>query len=153
MTDAPKDPQQTQALVFGFFREIGILNQLSSAMLAAVLPEGVHPSHFAILMHLANTGSPKTPARITSAMQVTKTTMTHSLKVLEGHGFVDIAPNPNDARGKLVSLTGQGLEFLERAQKEVAAKFGPLFGPEHHDIMARLFDDLHGLRVHMDENR
>ena len=49
------------AAVFAFFNEIGIFNQLSTAVMQGVLPKGVHPSHFAIINHLARTGDGKTP--------------------------------------------------------------------------------------------
>lgn len=138
---------------FAFFTEIGILNQLVTAMLAKALPDGVHPSHFGILLHLSRTGDGVTPIRIASAMQVTKATMTHSLRVLEDHGFIRIAPNPEDGRGKLVFLTPSGGKFLGTAIKGLAARFGPVFNQSHKDMMHRTLDDLRALRQHLDENR
>jgi len=96
------------AEVFGFFNEVGIINQLSTTMLAKSLPNGVHPSHFFILNHLVRLGDGKPPARIASAMQVTKNTMTHSLKVLQNRGYITVKPDPEDGRGKLVYLTDAG---------------------------------------------
>ncbi|MEL6377886.1 MAG: MarR family transcriptional regulator, partial [Pseudomonadota bacterium] len=103
------------AEVFGFFTEIGIINQLSTAILAKSLPEGVHPSHFSILNHLVRMGDGKPPVRIASAMQVTKNTMTHSLKVLQDRGYIMVAPDPADGRGKLVYLTDSGRRFRDQA--------------------------------------
>ena len=78
-----KEDQGNSDEVFGFFTEIGIINQLSTALFAKSLPNGVHPSHFSILNHLARRGDGTPPLRIASAMQVTKNTMTHSLNVLQ----------------------------------------------------------------------
>lgn len=138
---------------FAFFNEIGIIDQLATAMLAKTLPGGIHPSHFAILNHLFRKGEARAPADIASAMQITRATMTHSLKVLEDRGFIQIDPNPDDARGKLVSLSPEGSEFRSRAIADVSARFGPLFGPDQFEAMGRVLGDLTFLRKHLDEKR
>ena len=143
----------TSSEVFGFFTEIGIINQLSTAMLAKSLPDGVHPSHFSILNHLARLGDGRPPVRIASAMQVTKNTMTHSLKVLEDRGFIEVRPDPDDGRGKLVFLTSHGRNFREQAIAEVGAMFGRIIGPEQLAQMRQAQPDLALLRKHLDDNR
>lgn len=139
--------------VFGFFTEIGIINQLSTAMLAKSLPDGVHPSHFAILNHLARMGDDKTPVRIASAMQVTKNTMTHSLKVLQDRGYIDVQPDPEDGRGKRVFLTEAGSAFREEAIVLVSKEFKHVIGADQLAIMRRIRGDLEQMRKHLDENR
>ncbi len=139
--------------VFGFFTEIGIIAQLSNALLAACLPDGVHPSHFAILNHLTRMGDGKSPIRIAAAMQVTKNTMTHSLKVLEGRGFIEVQPDPVDRRAKRVLLTDAGRAFRQEAIGAVSAMFAGLIGPDQLDQMRRTQPDLALLRKHLDDNR
>ena len=139
--------------VFGFFTEIGIINQLSAAMFAKSLPDGVHPSHFAILNHLARMGDGKTPMRIASAMQVTKNTMTHSLKVLQDRGYIDVQPNPEDGRGKRIYLTEIGRAFREEAIALVSKQFRHVIGVDQRAIMRRIRGDLEQIRKHLDENR
>ncbi|MEM7718059.1 MAG: MarR family transcriptional regulator [Pseudomonadota bacterium] len=139
--------------VFGFFNEVGIINQLSSAILAKCLPDGVHPSHFSIVNHLVRMGDGKAPVRIAAAMQVTKNTMTHSLKVLEDKGFITVEPDPADGRGKLVRLTDAGRTFRETAIQSVMARFEDMIEPAHRDAMKRVMSDLILLRKHLDENR
>jgi len=143
----------TAAEVFGFFTEIGIISQLSNAMLAKSLPDGVHPSHFSILNHLVRTGDGKPPVRIASAMQVTKNTMTHSLKVLQDRGYITVAPDPEDGRGKLVYLTDAGRGFRDQAIVNVSGVFGHIIGPDQLGIMRRIGGDLQEIRRHLDENR
>lgn len=138
---------------FAFFNEIGIISQLSGAMMAQALPDGIHPSHFFIINHLYRTGDAKTPVRIASAMQVTKATMTHSLKVLEDRGLIEVRPNPEDARGKLIYLTEAGRNFRQQAIEGVMARFGPLFTPAHIETMSRMLEDLTMLRKFLDDNR
>lgn len=139
--------------VFGFFTEIGIINQLATAMLAKSLPDGVHPSHFSILNHLARMGDGKPPVRIASAMQVTKNTMTHSLKVLTDRGYIEVRPDPEDGRGKLVYLTANGRAFREDAIKRVTEAVGGVIGPDQIALMRRIIGDLQAMRQHLDENR
>jgi DNA-binding MarR family transcriptional regulator len=148
-----KQKDDTSAEVFGFFTEVGIINQLSTAMLAKSLPDGIHPSHFNILNHLARLGDGRPPVRIASAMQVTKNTMTHSLKVLEDRGFIEVKPDPDDGRGKRVFLTNLGRSFREEAIADVSAMFAKVIGPEQMDIMRRTLGDLARMRAHLDDNR
>ncbi|MEM6384775.1 MAG: MarR family winged helix-turn-helix transcriptional regulator [Pseudomonadota bacterium] len=139
--------------VFGFFNEVGIINQLSTTLLATCLPDGVHPSHFAIINHLVRMGDEKSPVRIAAAMQVTKNTMTHSLKVLSERGFIEVGPDPEDGRGKIVKLTYAGRAFREDAIKRVTDRFSVIVQPEHRDIMQKTLGDLVVIRRLLDENR
>lgn len=139
--------------VFGFFTEIGIINQLSTAMLTKSLPDGIHPSHFAILNHLARRGDGKPPLRIALAMQVTKNTMTHSLKVLQERGYIDVQPDPNDGRGKLVYLTETGRIFRAEAIALVTEMFKEVIAGDQIALMRRIRGDLEQMRKHLDDNR
>lgn len=150
MKDAPGSEGME---VFGFFNEVGIINQLSTAILAACLPDGVHPSHFAIVNHLVRLGDGKSPVRIAAAMQVTKNTMTHSLKVLSDRGFITVEPDPEDGRGKIVRLTDAGRAFRETAIRSVLQRFGDIVTPAHQDAMQRVLGDLVMIRKLLDENR
>ncbi|MEM9756693.1 MAG: MarR family transcriptional regulator [Pseudomonadota bacterium] len=146
-TDADRDE------VFAFFTEVGIVNQLSTALLTKALPDGVHPSHFAILNHLTKRGDGRTPVAIAAAMQVTKTTMTHSLKVLEGRGFISVRANPDDGRGKLVYLTEAGQRFRTGAIDRVIEMFGRILTPEIRAVMAQALPQMRRVRTHLDANR
>ena len=144
---------EDQMLVFAAFNEIAIVNQLATALLATCLSDGVHPSHFSILNHLARMGDGKTPIRIAAAMQVSKNTMTHSLKVLEVRGLIEVRANPDDGRGKLVFLTADGRRFRDAAIGRVTDRFGKIMTPEIRALLSRIRPDLATLRKHLDENR
>ena len=101
--------------LFAFFNEVGIIHQLASALFLKVLPDGVHIAHFAILNHMVRLGDNRTPAQLASAMQVTKPTMTHSLKVLGRRGFIAVRADATDGRAKRVVLTEAGRRFREEA--------------------------------------
>lgn len=149
----PTEPEPGHAAIFAFFNEVGIVSQLSTALLASALPDGVHPSHFAIVNHLVRLGDGKTPASIASAMQVTKATMTHSIGVLSAHRFVDVRDNPADARSKTVHLTDHGRLFHQTAIRDVTQRFAPLFTPHQFEAMQQMLAPLREIRRTLDDNR
>lgn len=118
------DRDKAGAQIFGFFNEIGIVSQLSSALFMRLIPGGLHLSHFIVLNHLVRVGDGRTPLQIATALQVTKATMTHTLGVLARHGFVEVVPNPADGRSKLVRLTAAGRSFRDEAISSLAPAFG-----------------------------
>ncbi len=107
MADAAT-PEET---FFAFFTEIGILAQLSRALFEARLPDGFTVSQFIVLNHLIRVKDGRTPLELARAFQVPKTSLTHSLAVLERSGLIRLAPNPGDGRSKLVWLTEAGRTF------------------------------------------
>ena len=117
------DDKQAQGMIFGFFNEVGIVSQLSSALFGRLVPQGVHLSHFVVLNHLMRLGDGRTPLQIANALQVTKATMTHTLGVLDKHGFIAIEPHATDGRSKVVKLTPAGREFRDQAIASMAPAF------------------------------
>ena len=106
MTESKQDP-----VVFRFFNEIGIIDQLIQARMESVLPDGLRMSHFAMLNHLVRLGGQWSPARLAAAFQVTKAAITNTMKRLEARGLIRVENDPGDGRGKLVSLTEAGYEM------------------------------------------
>jgi len=146
-------PTSDLARFFAFFNEVGIIYQLSSAMFEARLPPGFTVSQFSILNHLIRVKDGRTPLDLARAFQVPKTTMTHSLAVLERHGLVQTLPNPDDGRSKCVWITEAGRAFREAAVlalapdvTNIAAKF-----PSHR--LAEAMPALTDLRRLMDQLR
>ena len=144
---------KTLALYFSFFNEIGIIEQLSRAQFEARLPDGFLVSHFSVLNHLIRVGDGPTPLKLATSFQVPKTTMTHTLSVLEKHGLVETRPNPQDGRSKCVWLTQKGREFRDGAIASMAddmADFAKTFGPHAiADIVPRLTE----IRQYLDTAR
>lgn len=115
-----RNPASDLARFFAFFNEVGILNQLSSALFEARLPPGFTVAQFAVLNHLIRVKDGRTPLDLARAFQVPKTTMTHSLAVLERHGLIVTRPNPNDGRSKCIWITGAGRAFRDEAVAALA---------------------------------
>ncbi|WP_295313993.1 MarR family transcriptional regulator [Roseobacter sp.] len=141
------------ALFFEVFNEIGIIEQLSRTLLEARLPAGLIGPHFAVISHLVRRGDGCPPIDIARAFQVPKTSMTHTIKGLEAHGFVKVRPNPDDGRSKLVWLTPEGRSL----RSDVIGALAPdLHRLERGFDVARLsavLPVLRDLRIFLDEDR
>ncbi len=145
--------EQNTAGLFEFFNEIGIIEQLSRALLEARLPHGLIAPHFTVLNHLTRLGDGRAPIDMARAFQVPKTTLTHTLKGLEDRGLIEMLPNPKDGRSKLVHITEAGTQL----RNDVIASMGPDFQRLSEGFeLSRLTDILpvlRDLRVFLDEDR
>ncbi len=148
MTNKASDP-----LLFTFFNEVGIIEQLARNSIERVLPDGLKLSQFSVLNHFARLGLTQNPVELARAFQVTKGAMTNTVQRLEERGLVDVSPDPNDGRGKLVRITDEG----RRVRESCLAAAGPLlaelekeFGKE--DFSAAL-PFLQKLRAYLDQAR
>ncbi|WP_299202057.1 MarR family transcriptional regulator [uncultured Tateyamaria sp.] len=141
------------SVFFEVFNEIGIIEQLSRAILEARLPHGLIAPHFSVLNHLTRVSDGRTPMEMARAFQVPKTSMTHTLKGLEAHGLVETRPNPEDGRSKRVWLTQAGRDL----RAEVIAALGPDFAKLAREFdVARLVEIrpvLSDLRAYLDAAR
>lgn len=146
-------PERVMSDYFRLFNEIGIIGQLSRTLLEARLPPGFVMAQFSVLNHLVRVGDGRTPLAIAQAFQVPKNSMTHSLTVLEREGLIDLRPNPQDGRSKLVFITDAGRAFRENVIAAFApdiARIAAAFPPDH---VARLLPDLERLRKILDADR
>lgn len=138
---------------FRLFNEIGIIGQLSRSLLEARLPPGFVAAQFFVLNHLVRVGDGRTPLAIASAFQVPKTSMTHSLAVLEQAGLIEIRKNPRDGRSKLVHITDAGRKFRQDAIDALAPDLKRIAAAVPPDHVARLLPDLEVLRKFLDTDR
>ncbi len=145
--------EEETATIFRLFNEIGIINQLSSALFQKRLPDGLHVSHFSVLNHLVRLGDGKTPLSIADAFQVSKGTMTHTLSTLSKRGFVRLEPHKTDGRSKLVFITDQGRAFQQQAVDSLAPAVVKLQGLIDVDDLMTILPKLTELRELLDNNR
>ncbi len=143
---------QNKAL-FQFFNEVGIINQLGSALFQSRLPDGLHISHFSVLNHLVRLGDGRTPLAIASAFQVPKTTMTHTLAMLEKRGLIRMAPHEADGRSKIVFLTDAGRTMQRDAIATMDAPIQQMAQDLGAETVTDLLPALERIRVYLDENR
>lgn len=145
-----KAPDPT--VLFEVFNEIGIIEQLSRALLEARLPDGLIAPHFAVVSHLVRRDG-ATPINMARAFQVPKTSMTHTLKGLEKGGYVALKPNPEDGRSKQVWLTQKGRALRDQTIGAMAPEFSKLVGEFDALRLAEIKPVLTDLRIYLDAAR
>jgi len=148
MAERPEDP-----LLFTFFNEIGIIEQLARAQFEQVLPDGLKLSQFTVLNHFARLGGERSPAQLASAFQVTKGAMTNTLQRLEARGLIAVRPDPSDGRAKLVSLTDEGLAVRNAAIAALVPSMQRLATLFPQQEFAAALPFLQRLRAFLDQDR
>ena len=144
-----KDP-----LAFQVFNEIGIINQLAQAGFAAVLPKGMTIAQFTVLNHFVRLGhEQQSPAQLASAFQITRPTMTSTLARMEKAGLVAIRPDPEDGRGKLISVTAAGREMRETCLQRLAGPLADADAVLSPEVLAELLPFLRDVREKLDRLR
>ncbi|MEL6232867.1 MAG: MarR family transcriptional regulator [Pseudomonadota bacterium] len=138
---------------FQLFNEIGIIAQLSRAAFEARMPEGLALPQFSVLNHFVRLGDGRSPLDLARAFQVPKTTMTHTLSVLEERGLVSFEPHPRDGRSKLVYITPRGRAFRDAAIAALGPDLARLEAALESGLPDRLLPDLRRLRAFMDADR
>jgi DNA-binding MarR family transcriptional regulator len=140
------------ALAFGVLTEIGIIAQLSAAAFESAMP-GWTVGQFAVVQHLIRRGDGKTPLDLARIFQQPKTTMTHTLQMLERRGLIETRPNPADGRSKLVHLRPEGRAWHAQALPRVAASQADLHTRLTPGTLEALLPHLAHLRAVMDALR
>lgn len=138
---------------FRLFNEIGIIEQLSRNLFEARLPPGFVLAQFSVLNHLVRLGDGRTPLALARAFQVPKTSMTHSLAVLERAGLIVFQVNPKDGRSKLVYITEAGRAFRQAAIMSVAPDLQRIAAGLPLELVATLIPGLEALRKFLDQDR
>ena len=146
-------PDTSTAIFFEVFNEIGIIEQLSRAILEARLPHGLIAPHFTVLNHLCRVADGRTPMDMARAFQVPKTSMTHTLKGLESHGLVELRPNAEDGRSKRVWLTQAGRALRDQVIADLGPEFAKLAQGFDMDRLIAIQPVLSDLRQYLDAAR
>lgn len=139
---------------FELFNEIGIIDQLGSTMFERAMPKGMTQAQFTVLNHFVRLGHhERSPAQLASAFQLTRPTMTSTLGRMEKAGLVTMRPDPEDGRGKLVSLTPKGREMRERCIAALVPMRPVVNGVLDDDEIRTVVPILRKLRVALDKAR
>ncbi len=120
--EQPQQEPHQDPLLFRFFTEIGIIEQLSRNAFERIMPHGLKISQFSVLNHFVRLGGPRSPLDLARSFQVSKGAMTNTLQKLEAKGFVTVEPDPVDGRAKLVDITEAG----RKAREDAVAAAAPL---------------------------
>ncbi|WP_209427634.1 MarR family winged helix-turn-helix transcriptional regulator [Pararhodobacter sp. SW119] len=138
---------------FRLFNEIGIIEQLSRALFEARLPPGFVLPQFSVLNHLVRVKDGQTPMALARAFQVPKTSMAHSLSVLESAALIEFRPNPKDGRSKLVYITEAGRTFRQSAIDALEPDIARIAATIPPERAAELLPGLEALRKFLDTDR
>lgn len=138
---------------FRLFNEIGIIEQLSRTLFEARLPPGFVVAQFSVLNHLVRVGDGRTPLALARAFQVPKTSMTHSLAVLERAGLIEFRKNAKDGRSKLVHITEQGRKFRDDAIAALGPDIDRIAATFTPEMVAAILPGLQALRQFLDQDR
>ena len=103
----------------------------------AMKPIGLTNGQFSLMMSL-NRPQPASMGSVVNLLAMDRTTLTAALKVLERRGLVKTAVDPKDRRGKLLSLTDEGMALLSAAL--------PIWVRVHGEVDAELGGDVERLR-------
>jgi DNA-binding MarR family transcriptional regulator len=146
-------PDTTTELWFRLLNEVGIIEQLARTRFEARLPPGFVLAQFTVLNHLIRVKDGQTPLALARAFQVPKTSMTHSLAVLERARLVRLEANPGDGRSKQVWITDAGRVFRNNAIAALSEDIGPIAGAIPQAEIATLLPGLERLRKVLDDAR
>jgi len=104
--------------------------RLSQIYDAALAPHGLRSTQRAILAHVARAHSP-TMGELAAALVIDRTTLNHNLKPLVRDGYLKVAVDENDARGRRIELTDRGQQILDASRDDWQAaqqRFEQMFG-------------------------
>jgi DNA-binding MarR family transcriptional regulator len=146
-------PELALAIYVRLLNEIGIIAQLSRTLLEARLPSGFVLAQFSVLNHLVRVKDGRTPLELARAFQMPKTSMTHSLAVLERAGLIALQANAADGRSKLVHITDAGRVFRQSTIDALAPDLGRIAAAIPADQVAKMLPDLESLRQFLDAER
>lgn len=140
-------------ILFTFFNEIGIIDQLARARLDRALPDELRASHFIVLNHLVRMGDGKSPVALARAFQVTKGAITNTLQRLEARGLIALSADPDDGRGKRVTLTAAGRRMRDQSILQLWPAFADLAPVATAAEIEAVLPLLRRIREHLDRAR
>jgi len=103
---------------------IGRIKQLSQYFLREMdktfSAHGLNGAKFDVLATIRRSGAPYglSPSDLMASTMVTSGTMTNRIDQLVKDGLVERTPNPQDARGFIISLTNKGHALIDRVLNE-----------------------------------
>ena len=110
---------------------------------------GLEPGWYDVLATLRRAGPPYRlrPTEFTSALMLTSSGTTKRLDRLEQAGLIERAPDPQDRRGTLITLTTAGRELVDGATEAHLENERRLLGALSEADRRRLADLLRKLRL------
>jgi DNA-binding MarR family transcriptional regulator len=133
--------------------EIGIIGQLSRNRFERVLPGGLTVAQFGVLNHFVRLGGERSLVELARSFQVSKPAMGKLVHKLEEQALVAVRDNPDDSRGKLVSITTAGRVLRGEAVAALDPELARLQDELGDPLFERLLPGLVRIREWLDRNR
>lgn len=146
-------PDDEQKVIYRFFTEVGIIQQLMDTKLESILPGRMSSTQFGILGHLCQRSQGETPLQLSNAFQVPKTSMTHMLVSLEKKSLISIEPNPVDGRSKVACATKTGHTFLQESVQQIGKDLSPVLAELSTKPFREALPNLQRIREALDQER
>lgn len=146
-TPAPLSP------VLSLFAAVSSAHHAAQRLVEARLPKGLSGAQFAVLERLVRLGEGQTPISIAGAFGWPKTSMSHTLAVMEARGLVRLEPNPRDGRSKCLWLTPKGRALAMLGVTAVEEDLARIAALAPLDAIERLADDLASLAARLVDQR
>ncbi len=147
-TAALPDPPSFQVL-----NEVGIIGQLSQNLASRLLAPALNLSQYSLLNHFARLRGERSLVQLAAAMQVSKGAMTNTVGRLADKGLLAVQPDPEDGRGKRVSLTAAGLAARQQAVQQLAQGMAGLAEAVADEELTAALPALRKLRSWLDSHR
>ena len=138
---------------FRFFNEIGIIEQLARTRFDRVLPNSMSVAQFSVLNHFVRLGGERSLVELARAFQVSKPAMGKLVQRLAARRLLALRGNPDDSRGKLVSLTPRGAAARDAAIAALAPELARLQRALGAMVFADSLENLARVRQWLDDNR
>ena len=135
------------------FAALSAAHHAAQRLIEARLPPGLNGSQFAVLERLAWQGEGQTPADIAQVFGWPKTSMSHTVTVLETRGLVRLERNPRDGRSKCLWLTPKGRALALKGRAAVEADLASIAALAPLDVVTSLAEDLTSLATRLDDQR
>ena len=155
MIFAAKGPTMTIPTepVLTLFAAVSAAHHAAQRLIEARLPKGMSAAQFAVLERLARLGEGQTPVSVAQAFGWPKTSMSHTLAVLESRGLLRLEPNPRDGRSKCLWLTPKGRTIAALGMTAVEGDLINVASVADQAEIAQLQGDMESLAARLSDLR
>ncbi len=127
------------------FAALSAAHHAAQRLIEARLPTGLNAPQFAVLERLAWQGEGQSPVAIAEVFGWPKTSMSHTVTVLETRGLVRLERNPRDGRSKCLWLTSKGRALALQGRAAVEADLATVAALAPGAALGQLTSDMQSL--------
>ena len=132
---------------------VSAAHHAAQRLIEARLPEGLNAPQFTVLERLAWQEEGQTSTSIAEGFGWPKTTMSHTVAMLEKRGLVRLEPNPRDKRAKCLWLTPKGRSLALAGRSAIEADLARITALAPSAALSRLTADMESLAARLSDQR